>query len=1488
MVSHRLPDRGARRYRQRFIALETRPNHQKEALLEKRATLMNREYDDDGDFVIRPSPSQGEYSESERDESENSREYDYADEEAEDDNEEDEELSSQRPGEFGNFENEQLDEDEENEERPFSADSGTGSHPAFGNEGHRAPASLQQMLGYLSRSMETHESTREQGSSSLPGLGNRQGRRVEIADIFPEIFGFAGNGPIFGPNRANPHITKLLENIASCNEDPYVAQESLREISEQLLMMNSITAERAIPQEELLTNVIQILESSRLQDQLELQMVAGRCLYNLFEVNPSIIAAAVDLGVVAALREKLLEISYIDLAEQVLETLEIISRLHGREILESGTLTVCLQYLDFFTLHAQRKALTIVVNACTRARVQDFAEIANVMPILKQVFMGCSDSVLLLKVFDGLYGICSSFSKERERLTQLFQFDLVEKIMQLSISGETKLETRLKAFDILTQLVLCSRALAVQMIKSRKVPNLIQSSIDGYKKNQKSPLQERIMFAPKSLLTCVSRFLMCLLPVEGDHVLSNYEGPEEQWQGIEDEMKQLLTDVTPVLVEIYDNAVDFQIRKYVLVALARTVSPRKSSASFEVNERVISMIASSFARNKTVFEDSNLTDKKSGALLVGCASLTRLLIERNSEVYLPAFYREGVFEMIDALLGGLSQSSLDKEELDHESNSHSSAEEDLSEDSHDHYDGDDYDMDFDGIEGLGQVKARKISFNVLKKLTLHELKFALAENLKIISSISKKGKSSSEQLGEISTLVEKLQKLVLRSNTYEEWLAIWRDVKNKLLSSEFVISSFEFMSTGLAREMSKIIIENRTKSFFCEPALIDAFGGDLRTFVQILQSSLTRIECFSLMECGLHDENGKSASLGKQMKIKLEYDGDHEGDKIPANLRSITVAIHCIATFKSLNDFLKHRILQSRVMSSSSPLVAITPAETTGIDGWNFAFFLEEKECKYQDTIFGPIFRAHNKNEKEGKRLWTDVHVFKFREILEPKQETRSLTNYTAEQGDAGADEKQAYDLMIILRALRKGPLGSEHFINSKISAKLSCQLDEPLIVASGCIPAWSTIVTRRYPFLFPLELRMFYLQCASFGYARLIQIWKNRLGGDKGERGENVLHQLGRPTRHKLRISRDNMFLSALKILSKYGSSPNILEIEYSDEVGTGLGPTMEFYAIISKEFAKKSLGLWRTDRYPLFEKDELVDGLLFPASLSASKDQTGTLELFKHLGAFVARSMLDNRILDFRFNTAFLELAHLYADGENVDLGRNEATFSLLHKVDHQLAKSLQFLLEHKGANDLESLSLTFHLPGYDVDLIPNGRNIAVTAENFDDYFDLLVDQILGAGIEKQIRSFMEGFSQAFPYSSLLILTPDELTELFGRVEEDWSLETLLAYVEADHGYTQDSDIIHDLISLMTSFSITERRDFLQFLTGSPKLPLGGFKSLTPKLTVVRKHTEENMTADEYLPSVMTCANYLKLPMYSDRDILRSRITQAMTEGSGAFLLS
>ena len=55
-----------------------------------------------------------------------------------------------------------------------------------------------------------------------------------------------------------------------------------------------------------------------------------------------------------------------------------------------------------------------------------------------------------------------------------------------------------------------------------------------------------------------------------------------------------------------------------------------------------------------------------------------------------------------------------------------------------------------------------------------------------------------------------------------------------------------------------------------------------------------------------------------------------------------------------------------------------------------------------------------------------------------------------------------------------------------------------------------------------------------------------------------------------------------------------------------------------------------------------------------------------------------------------------------------------------------------------------------------------------------------------------------------------------------------------------------------------------------------------------MVRKVAEPGHSPDSYLPSVMTCVNYLKLPEYSSLEVTRRQLTTAISEGQLSFLLS
>jgi len=167
-------------------------------------------------------------------------------------------------------------------------------------------------------------------------------------------------------------------------------------------------------------------------------------------------------------------------------------------------------------------------------------------------------------------------------------------------------------------------------------------------------------------------------------------------------------------------------------------------------------------------------------------------------------------------------------------------------------------------------------------------------------------------------------------------------------------------------------------------------------------------------------------------------------------------------------------------------------------------------------------------------------------------------------------------------------------------------------------------------------------------------------------------------------------------------------------------------------------------------------------------------------------------------------------------------------------------------------------------------------------------VLDVFLNEGVLAQVSAFRTGFSTVFPVQKLCAFTPEELDVLLNGSREKWEVSTLIEHLKFDHGYMRSSRAVGFLLEVLCEFNDTTLATFLKFVTGSPRLPVGGLARLQPRLTIVQKRPEEGISPDAYLPSVMTCANYVKLPDYSSKEIMRERLVTAISEGQGAFYLS
>ncbi|XP_063771677.1 E3 ubiquitin-protein ligase TRIP12 isoform X1 [Pseudophryne corroboree] len=592
---------------------------------------------------------------------------------------------------------------------------------------------------------------------------------------------------------------------------------------------------------------------------------------------------------------------------------------------------------------------------------------------------------------------------------------------------------------------------------------------------------------------------------------------------------------------------------------------------------------------------------------------------------------------------------------------------------------------------------------------------------------------------------------------------------------------------------------------------------------------------------------------------------------------------------------------------------------------------VREEEESTKDSVGGKRGRAQTaptktspRNSKKHDELWHDGICPKISNPLENYLISSPPENITFDD--------PSLDVVILLRVLHaisrywfylydnavcKEIISTAEFINSKLTAKANRQLQDPLVIMTGNIPTWLTELGKSCPFFFPFDTRQMLFYVTAFDRDRAMQrlLDTNPEINQSDSQDSRVAPRLDRKKRT---VNRDELLKQAESVMQDLGSSRAMLEIQYENEVGTGLGPTLEFYALVSQELQRADLGLWRGEEITLVNPKGSQEGMKYihnlqglfalPFGRTAKPAHIAKVKMkFRFLGKLMAKAIMDFRLVDIPLGLPFYkwmlrqEFSLASHDLVNIDPVVAKSVYHLedivrqkkrLEQDKAQTKESLQFALESLNMSgcSIDDLGLDFTLPGFpNIELKKGGKDLPVTIHNLDEYVRLVIYWALNEGVSRQFDSFRDGFESVFPLNHLQYFYPEELDQLLcGSKADPWDVKTLMECCRPDHGYTHDSRAVKFLFEILSSFDNEQQRLFLQFVTGSPRLPVGGFRSLNPPLTIVRKTFESTENPDDFLPSVMTCVNYLKLPDYSSIEIMREKLLIAAREGQQSFHLS
>ncbi|XP_068631654.1 E3 ubiquitin-protein ligase SMURF1 isoform X3 [Battus philenor] len=269
--------------------------------------------------------------------------------------------------------------------------------------------------------------------------------------------------------------------------------------------------------------------------------------------------------------------------------------------------------------------------------------------------------------------------------------------------------------------------------------------------------------------------------------------------------------------------------------------------------------------------------------------------------------------------------------------------------------------------------------------------------------------------------------------------------------------------------------------------------------------------------------------------------------------------------------------------------------------------------------------------------------------------------------------------------------------------------------------------------------------------------------------------------------------------------------------------------------------------------------------------------LSYFHFAGRILGVALFHGHQLDAAFTAPFYKQL----------LGR-PITLRDIRDVDPELHRSLSWMLENSIAGVIDttfSVECASFGAVRSVELRPGGTNEPVTDTNKRDYVRLYVAHRFTRGAERQWLALQRGLADIIPPQLLRPLSPRDLQPLLaGRADldpVDWRRHTRLKHV------SPEAPIVNWFWEIVEEFDAEMRARLLQFVTGSRRVPLAGFRALqgstgaaAPKLFTL--HLVADASPDS-LPKAHTCFNRLDLPPYPSKEKMHDKLKQAVLETAG-----
>ncbi|XP_050308528.1 E3 ubiquitin-protein ligase SMURF2 [Anthonomus grandis grandis] len=354
-----------------------------------------------------------------------------------------------------------------------------------------------------------------------------------------------------------------------------------------------------------------------------------------------------------------------------------------------------------------------------------------------------------------------------------------------------------------------------------------------------------------------------------------------------------------------------------------------------------------------------------------------------------------------------------------------------------------------------------------------------------------------------------------------------------------------------------------------------------------------------------------------------------------------------------------------------------------------------------------------------------------------------------------------------------------------------------------------------------------------------------------------------------RLEVSRTEVFEESYRLIMKMRPKDmrKRLMVKFRGEEGLDYGGVArEWLHLLSREMLNPQYGLFQYSRDDQYTLQINPDSSVNPEHLS----------YFHFVGRILGIAVFHNHQLEGGFTLPFYK-----------QLLNKPITLQDIEGVDPELHRSLTWMLDHNIDGVLDT---TFSVENNSFGVVkvhelkPGGSSIAVTEDNKREYVKLYVNYRFMRGIEQQFLALQKGFTELIPPHSLRPFDERELELVISGIGSidiaDWRSHTRLKHC------TAETPVVQWFWQVVESYSEEMRARLLQFVTGSSRVPLQGFKALQgstgaagPRLFTI--HCIE--ASPQNLPKAHTCFNRIDMPPYESYQVLYEKLTQAVEETCG-----